>query len=171
MRNKYCVSLVNLILVLGVLLRYSNTTQSDSDVVTLINAERAEHSLSPLQRDSCLRSAAERHSQDMADNRFCGHTGSDGCTLADRILAAGYVYHTAAETVACGFGSAESALAAWMASDPHTTALMGSWYDDIGCANARGYWTCVLETGTCTAPPEPTPLQFRVWLPLVRKRG
>ena len=170
MRYKFWLSLLSLVSVLLVLCLCSSAVRSDDDVVALINTERAERGLAPFQRDACLHSAAQRHSQDMADHGFCGHTGSDGSTLADRIAAAGYRYYSAAETVACGFGSPDSALAAWMASQPHRQALMGSFYEDIGCANVMGRWTCDLGTGSCMVPTDPTLLHPRVWLPLMTKR-
>jgi uncharacterized protein YkwD len=47
--------------------------------------------LAPLRSDFALTDAARSHTRDMLENDFYGHDSSDGSTLADRILDAGYV--------------------------------------------------------------------------------
>jgi hypothetical protein len=45
----------------------------------------------PLAFNAKLINAARGHSQDMIDNDFQGHNGSNGSTVSDRLVAAGYV--------------------------------------------------------------------------------
>lgn len=61
----------------------------------------------PLAPNARLRQAARLHSQDMFEHMFQSHTGSDGRTLTDRIVAAQYPYQVVAENV---FAYAESVL-------------------------------------------------------------
>lgn len=61
----------------------------------------------PLALNAKLLAAARGHSQDMADNDFQGHTGSNGLGLADRFSAAGYSYQLGGENV---FSYAQSML-------------------------------------------------------------
>ncbi len=53
----------------------------------------------PLAFNPELISSARTHAQDMADNDFQGHTGSDGSTVGERLTEAGYKYLTAGENV------------------------------------------------------------------------
>ena len=65
-----------------------------------------------LRRDWC--SAALAHSEDMADNNYFGHTGSDGSTLGDRANAAGFTTFPIGENVAAGYDDVRSLVLAWM---------------------------------------------------------
>ena len=59
----------------------------------------------PVAPNAQLTLAARRHSQDMLNESFQGHVGSDGSTFAQRVTQAGYVYSTIAENV---YAAAES---------------------------------------------------------------
>lgn len=88
--------------------RLANTT--DQDVLqayaafnvstsTLTNDFAGYPSRGPLAFNDTLHTAALRQANDMADNDFQGHVGSDGSTLADRVQDAGYSYSLAGENV------------------------------------------------------------------------
>ncbi len=53
----------------------------------------------PLAFNTELMLAAHRHDEDMLENDFQGHIGSDGSTLKDRLEAVGYEYKAAGENV------------------------------------------------------------------------
>ena len=53
----------------------------------------------PLAMNPRLLSAARKHSQDMFQNVFQGHTSNDGRTLADRVAVEGYPYERLSENV------------------------------------------------------------------------
>lgn len=98
-------------------------------MVELINQERADRDLSPLTVSSRLRSAARRHSEDMACNDFFSHTGSDGSTLSSRLLDAGYGFSWAAENIAASSSSSFSASAVvnmWMNSSGHKKNILNA---------------------------------------------
>jgi hypothetical protein len=59
----------------------------EKQVLDLINAERASRGLTILTFNSKLLNAARFHAQDMADNNFFGHIGSNSETLGDRLVA------------------------------------------------------------------------------------
>ncbi len=106
---------------------FSGNSSYENQVVDLINQERADRGLSALAMDSSLRSAARRHSEDMACNDFFSHTGSDGSTLSTRVLAAGYSYSWAAENIAASSSSSFSAHAVvsmWMNSSGHRQNIL-----------------------------------------------
>src|SRR5919106_2890150 len=51
----------------------------------LVNAERRDHDLRPLQMSSRLSAAARRHSRDMVRRQYFEHTAPGGLTLVQRI--------------------------------------------------------------------------------------
>ncbi|MFQ5856991.1 MAG: S8 family serine peptidase [Anaerolineae bacterium] len=138
----------------------------EARTVQLINIERDANGKPPLSIDSRLVQAARRHSQDMADNNFFSHYGSDGSSPFDRIRTAGYSFRTAGETIAGGYTSPEAAVNAWMNSSGHRAILLGN-YDDVGVgyvyksnSTYRHYWTAdfAIPSGyNPTATPSPTP--------------
>jgi uncharacterized protein YkwD len=74
----------------------------ESDVIDLVNAERAAQGLHPLGVDHNLVTAARDHSEDMGLQGYFSHTSLDGRTVPDRITAAGYFYNTYGENIAGG---------------------------------------------------------------------
>jgi uncharacterized protein YkwD len=66
----------------------------------------------PLAFDPRLIEAARGHSQDMNNNRFFGHTSSDGKNAGQRISAAGFPWTSYGESIAAGFATAEATLQA-----------------------------------------------------------
>ncbi len=144
----------------------------EARVVQLINSQRANNGLPPLRVDSRLVQAARRHSQDMADNNFFSHYGSDGSSPFDRIRDAGYSFRTAGETIAGGYISPESAVDGWMNSPGHRAILLGN-YDDIGVgyvykANStyRHYWTADFAIPS-SSNPWPTPTRTPTATPVI----
>jgi len=71
-----------------------------NQVVDLINVERTEYDLDPLEIDSQLSQAAQVHTESMANDDFFSHYGIDGSSPFDRIQDTGYQYSTAAENIA-----------------------------------------------------------------------
>jgi hypothetical protein len=111
-----------------------------------VNQFRLQRGLYPLASNSLLDSAAAAHSQDMSQNNFFSHTGSDGSTMGQRLLAAGYNYTSAREDLAAGQENAALILADWSASPAHlplltdpglTEAGVGYVYDPADQANVR----------------------------------
>lgn len=118
-------------------------------VTRAVNAARAERGRGELRSDARLRAAAARHSDDMARNRYMGHTGRDGSSFSRRALEAGYDIGTVGEVVAAGQRSPEAAVASWLRSRRHRDILLLPDLVHIGAAcavSARGslYWTAVV---------------------------
>ena len=106
---------------------FSGNSTYENQVIVLINQERTDRGLSALVQNSSLTLAARRHSEDMACNDNWSHTGSDGSTLATRILAAGYTYSWAAENIATSssqYFSAQSVVNMWMNSTGHRANIL-----------------------------------------------
>ena len=74
----------------------------ESEVVDLVNVERAAEGLAPLSYDARLAAAARGHSEDMGLQNYFSHTSLDGRTVSDRITDAGYDWNTYGENIAAG---------------------------------------------------------------------
>ena len=90
----------------------------------------------PLERSSVLDDAARSHAEDMANNSFLAHTGSDGSNPGDRVTRAGYEWRVVAENVAAGQTSADDVAATWLDSAGHCSNLMDAKYSETGIAYA-----------------------------------
>lgn len=97
-----------------------------------------------------LAAAAQRHSDDMANANLFSHTGSDGSSVADRTIGAGYDWRRVGENIAAGYSSVQAAMSAWLDSDGHCANIMRASFTEFGSARAdeinatyKIYWTQV----------------------------
>jgi len=116
-------------------------------IFRLINEQRAAYGLPPYQYNAILAQAAQLHADDCYARGWCGHTGSDGSTMKERIIRAGYDPVRWSECWAW-YGSPEGAVAAWMdevpPNDPHRRTLLSTWLTEVGVGvvpgNGYGYY-------------------------------
>lgn len=88
----------------------------------------------PVTWSSRLEAVAHRHSADMATHNFFSHTGSDGLSPGERLTAAGYRWRFAAENLAAGQSTLDTAIDAWIDSPGHCANLMHPGVREIGVA-------------------------------------
>lgn len=131
---------------------YSTTTYTDR-VLALVNIERSNQGLSPLTWNSQLATAAQNHSDSMANNDFYAHTGVDGSPAVDRLTNVGYQYRYADENIAVGSKTPDDVMTEWMNSpEGHRKTILkaelteigvGYYYleNDTGNVNYNSYWT------------------------------
>lgn len=132
-------------------------------IVDLTNQQRASHGLPPVSLDPALTQAAQAHSDDMANNNYFSHTGSDGSDPGQRIARAGYSpIYAYGENIAAGQPSAEEAMNAWMNSESHRSNILSPYFQHIGVglAHKEGttygyYWT---QEFASHGPNSPTPV-------------
>ncbi|MGB9438784.1 MAG: CAP domain-containing protein [Desulfobacterales bacterium] len=133
----------------------------ESEVLDLVNVERAAQGLHPLNVDHNLASAARDHSEDMGLQGYFSHTSLDGRTVPDRITATGYFYNTYGENIAGGQSTPEDVIDAWMSSSGHRANILNPNFCDIGVGYAyvanspyRHYWTQDFgrQTGVSSCP-------------------
>lgn len=124
------------------------------EVFTRTNAERTSRGLAPLSLHSQLTQAAESHASDQFA-RDCltqlSHTGTDGSSPFDRIKRTGFTYSTAAENIACGYGTPAAAVAGWMGSSGHRANILNGSLTHVGISasldsDGRWYWVQVFAT-------------------------
>jgi uncharacterized protein YkwD len=117
------------------------------EVLRLTNAARQDEGCSALRMDSKLRTAARRHSNDMARFGYMSHTGHDGSGPAQRIRAAGYQITGAwAENIARGYPSPAAVMDGWLNSPGHRANIVNCSLRAIGVGVVRStggrlYWT------------------------------
>lgn len=121
-------------------------TTFQSQVVKLTNKERAKGGCKALKSNSALKSAAQKHSADMAKKDYFSHTGKDGRSPFDRMTDAGYAYAAAAENIAAGQRTPADVVKGWMNSAGHKANILNCTYTEIGVGYAKGgsygtYWT------------------------------
>ena len=110
----------------------SSTNPFIQKVLDLTNGHRRQAGLKPLRLNEKLSSAAQAHSESMADDDFFSHTGQDGSTPFDRIRSEGYQYKTAAENIAAGYSTPKSVVNAWMNSPGHRGNILNGNFREIG---------------------------------------
>ena len=106
----------------------------------------------PVEYDSRLGVAAQRHADDMFVNnlgRNISHTGTDGSTLGSRTRDAGYACNPCGENIGWNQADEAAVLEAWMNSTTgHRENNLNPAFEDfaLGKAGGRGnqYWVLVL---------------------------
>ena len=128
---------------------YTTNQANVNEVISAINAYRAQNGLPPYSVNALLTSAAQSHSADMACNQLFYHIGSDGSTPASRAAAAGYAATSVSENV---YGSwpppTGQGVVTWWATDQsdihHNANLLSTKYQEIGVGyafyNNYGYY-------------------------------
>ncbi|MFD8303731.1 CAP domain-containing protein [Streptomyces sp. NPDC059690] len=118
-------------------------------VVEPTNAGRKTAGCSALQIRPARHVAAQRHTADMAQDHYVGHTGSNGSTMVDRAEAAGCIgWSSLAENVAAGQATAAGVVKAWMKSPGYRANILNCSLKHIGVGYVKAsgsaggpYWT------------------------------
>jgi uncharacterized protein YkwD len=128
----------------------SGTTQTEEEkLLGQINEFRAQNGLPALSRNGKLDTAAQNHSQDMANRGYFSHNSPEGTTADQRFVAAGYSFSWWGENIyksAPGDASAQAAFTSWVNSSGHRANMLGSNFTQIGigratAADSRTLWT------------------------------
>ncbi|MFB0629327.1 CAP domain-containing protein [Streptomyces sp. AB3(2024)] len=115
---------------------------SASEILSLVNAERAKEGCEPLKEDARLMRAAQAHADDMAANHLTAHTGSDGSSDLQRMERAGYSPAGPSSENVSGPGhhSSKSHVDGWMASSRgHRAAILNCTYKETGIGTSGEY--------------------------------
>lgn len=107
----------------------------------------------PLSWNQVLGTAAQGHSQAMANQNFFDHKGRDGRTPGDRAELAGYLGPQIGENIAAGQDTARKVVDGWLVSPGHCANLMTPGFRELGAAYAMDpksdagiYWTAMFGT-------------------------
>ena len=115
----------------------------ESEVVRLVNEERAKNSLKALEHDWQLSRVARYKSQDMKDNNYFAHQSPVYGSPFDMIKSFGISYRRAGENIAKGQKTPEDVVRAWMNSQGHRANILNAQYTKIGVGYVEGgnLWT------------------------------
>ncbi len=120
------------------------------ELVRLINEVRAAEGLPPYTYNETLARAAQLHAEDCQQRGSCSHTGSDGSSVKERIVRAGYVGTGYAECWAQR-PDPQGALDVWMDEvypqadgtvvfGPHRKMMLHTWFTEIGVGIVESRW-------------------------------
>jgi uncharacterized protein YkwD len=104
----------------------------ENEVLSLVNVERAKAGCKPLAYNAKLRTAAYKHSADMAAKNYFSHDSQDGTSFATRISNEGYRWGGAAENIAKGQQTPADVMKAWMNSSGHRANILNCGLKDLG---------------------------------------
>ncbi len=118
----------------------------ESQVVQLVNAERAKRGLQPLAANIELSNVARIKSEDMRDQNYFSHTSPTYGSPFDMMKAFHISYQTAAENIAAGQRTAADVMQGWMNSPGHRDNILNPAFTQIGVGCVEGgsygiYWT------------------------------
>lgn len=124
--------------------KLTDTSSYASQVVTLVNKERAKEGLAPLTAVSGLNSYALQRSKEL--ETLFAHQRPDGSNPLDYVISLGY--WTAGENIAMSYGmndTPERVMEGWMNSEGHRANILDPdfAYIGVGCyvSNGSYYWT------------------------------
>ncbi len=120
--------------------------QSTSEMMSLLNFQRASQGLGPVQEDARLSRSAQAHAADMEANGYFSHQGQNGSRFYERAAAAGYAC-AAAENIASGQPSEDIVVRGWMGSDGHRRNILLSDATEFGIGRAGNVWVLVMGRG------------------------
>ncbi len=102
----------------------------------------------PVTWNCKLEQAAWAHTEDMVNNNFFSHTGSDGLHAGDRIDATGYRWKVYGENLAAGFLTEKETIDGLLNSAGHCKNIMNPKFSEFGSARMFvdgndfvSYWT------------------------------
>ncbi|XYW67895.1 SafA/ExsA family spore coat assembly protein [Oscillospiraceae bacterium LTW-04] len=122
----------------------SNTvTEYETEVVRLVNIERAKNGLKPLTMNWELSRVARYKSQDMHDKGYFSHTSPTYGSPFNMMTNFGISYRAAGENIAMGYSTPQAVVTGWMNSPGHRANILKSSFTQIGVGYvpSGNYWT------------------------------
>ena len=121
----------------------SSVSAYESEVVRLVNVERAKNGLGALTLNAKLSDVARAKSQDMRDKGYFSHTSPTYGSPFDMMTSFGISYRTAGENIAMGYSSPQAVVTGWMNSPGHRANILNSSFTQIGVGYVASgnYWT------------------------------
>lgn len=118
----------------------------ESQVLSLVNSERAKAGLRPLALNWQLSRVARYKSQDMIDKNYFDHTSPTYGSPFTMMKNFGINYSYAGENIAYGQKTATAVMTSWMNSAGHKANILSSNYNQIGVglaikSDGTCYWT------------------------------
>lgn len=121
----------------------STSSSYVTEVIRLVNVERAKQGLSALTENTELSKVAQLKSQDMHDNKYFSHTSPTYGSPFDMMKKFGITYSSAGENIAMGYKTPAAVVEGWMNSSGHRANILSSSFTQIGIGyvSSGNYWT------------------------------
>ncbi len=118
---------------------------SVSQIIALINNERARNGLQPVIENGLLNQAAYLKTKDMSDNNYFAHTAPDGTADVYFVEKVGYKYQSIGFNIAKGdFGNSAGLVQAWMDSTGHRANILANYGQQIGIGIYGKYYVMMI---------------------------
>jgi hypothetical protein len=104
---------------------------AEQEIFRLVNADRAQAGLPPLELDARLTAIARKHTEEMARKQTLAHQFPDEPDVRHRVIASGVRFEMSGENVA-NSRDADSAERALMNSPPHRANILRRQFNAIG---------------------------------------
>ncbi|MFE5318965.1 CAP domain-containing protein [Paenibacillus sp. NPDC056579] len=111
-----------------------------TEVINLVNQERAKAGLGALTEDKALSNMALDKAKDMYNNNYFDHNSPTYGSPFDMMKTYGISYSYAGENIAKGQRSPQEVMNSWMNSPGHRQNIMSPNYTKIGVAYYNGEW-------------------------------
>ncbi|WP_211297038.1 CAP domain-containing protein [Paenibacillus castaneae] len=111
-----------------------------SQVIDLVNQERAKAGMSALKSDTLLTKVATDKAKDMDVNNYFSHTSPTYGSPFDMMRSYGVTYSYAGENIAAGQRTPQEVMTAWMNSEGHRANILNNNFTKIGVGYVNGKW-------------------------------
>lgn len=118
----------------------ASDTQFATQVIALVNQERAKQGLKPLTGHTQLGNMAWTKAKDMSQNGYFDHTSPTYGSPFEMMKKFGISYRYAGENIAMGQKTPAEVVKAWMNSSGHRANIMNPNFTLIGVGYYNGYW-------------------------------
>jgi uncharacterized YkwD family protein len=118
----------------------TNLSTFQSQVINLVNQERAKAGLSAVKSDALLTKVATEKARDMDVNHYFSHTSPTYGSPFDMMRQFGVTYSYAGENIASGQRTPQEVMTAWMNSPGHRANILSRNFTKIGVGYVNGEW-------------------------------
>jgi Cysteine-rich secretory protein family len=131
---------------------------AEQEIFRLVNSDRAQAGLPPLEPDARLTATARKHTEEMARKQTLSHQFPDEPDVRHRVIASGVRFAMSGENVAYD-RDADSAERALMNSPPHRANILRPEFNAIGVGVIRAGDSIYVTQDFAQLLPEFTPAQ------------
>ncbi|MBH0230400.1 CAP domain-containing protein [Halobacillus yeomjeoni] len=124
----------------------------EQEVVALVNEERSQEGLAPLEAHERLSGLARLKSRDMAEHGYFSHTSPNYGSPFEMMNQYDFEYRAAGENIAAGQRTPEEVVEGWMNSEGHRENILNKNFTHIGIGYIEDsgsygtYWTQLFMT-------------------------
>ena len=115
-----------------------STKLNGTEIIRLINLERAKKGLAAVTSNEKLNQAARAKGESMFAQNYWAHVAPDGTQPWQFISESGYAYQSAGENLARDFSDEKKLMAGWLNSPTHKANILNGNFSETGVAILDG---------------------------------